>query len=211
MRDFFNTHGLWVVFLLALLENDVAFVAIGVVWQLGSDHPATPGLNIFTAVPAAILGALLHDSMWFFFGWVKSSAIRSSRVYRRVGPMIERLAERFGPWEIFLARFVFGTRNPTSVFWGMRKLPYPKFAGLEVLALAVWGSLLITVGYLLTGGALKLIGHVENQEHPYLLLTALLAAFGGMALLRYVNRRGIAKLQKRAEARELAAGQAGDN
>ncbi len=206
MRDFFNTYGLWAVFFLALLENDVAFIAIGVVWQLGSDHPLTPGLNIFTAVPAAILAALLHDSAWFLLGWQKSAAIKASRVYRRIGPMIERFAERFGPWEIFLARFIFGTRNSTSVFWGIQKLPYPEFAGLEVLALTVWGSLLVTVGYLVTGGVLKLIGHVENQEHPYLLLTALVVAFGGMGLMRYVNRRGIAKIQKKVEARARAAG-----
>ncbi len=205
MREFLNNYGLWAAFLLALLENDVAFIAIGVVLKLGDDNPLTPDLNVFTAVPAAILGAIIHDSGWFALGYFNSAAIKSSRVYRRVGPMVERLAERFGPWELFIARFIYGTRNPSSVFWGIQHLPYAEFAGLEVLALTVWGSLLATVGYHSTGWALKLMGKVEHKNHPQLLLIAILVAFVIVALLRIFNRRGIVKIQQKVEAREHAA------
>ena len=205
MREFLNTYGLWAAFLLALIENDVAFIAIGVVWKLGDDNPITPDLNIFTALPAAIIGALIHDSVWFTIARMNSASIKASRVYRRIGPMVERLAERFGPWEIFVARFIYGTRNPSSVFWGIQHLPYAEFAGLEVLALTVWGSLLVTIGFHATGWALKLIGKVEHKQHPQLLLIAIVVAFVVVALLRYFNRRGIVKIQKKVEAREHAA------
>ena len=205
MRDFLSNYGLWAAFLLALVENDVAFIAIGVVLKLGDDNPITPDLNIFTVVPAAIIGALIHDTGWFAVGYLNSAAIKSSRVYRRIGPMVERLAERFGPWEIFIARFIYGTRNPSSVFWGLQRLPYVEFAGLELLALTVWGSLLTLVGYHSTAWALKLIGKVEHKNHPTLLLIAIVLAFVVVALLRYFNRRGIVKIQKKVEAREHAA------
>ena len=205
MREFLNNYGLWAAFLLALLENDVAFIAIGVVLKLGDDNPLTPDLNVFTALPAAILGALIHDSAWFAVGHYNSATIKASRVYRRIGPMVERLAERFGPWEIFIARFIYGTRNPSSVFWGIQHLPYAEFAGLEVLALTVWGSLLATVGFHSTGWALKLMGKVEHKHHTKLLLTAIAVAFVVVALLRIFNRRGIVKIQKKVEAREHAA------
>ncbi len=210
MREFLNNYGLWAAFLLALLENDVAFIAIGVVLKLGDDNPLTPDLNVFTAIPAAIIGALIHDSAWFTIGHMNSAAIKSSRVYRRVGPMVERLAERFGPWEIFIARFIYGTRNPSSVFWGIQHLPYVEFAGLELLALTVWGSLLTTVGFHSTGWALKLIGKVEHKHHPRLLIGAIIVAFVVFALLRIFNRRGIVKIQKTVEAREHAAEVAGE-
>ena len=205
MREFLNNYGLWAAFLLALLENDVAFIAIGVVLKLGDDNPLTPDLSVFTAVPAAIIGALIHDSGWFAIGYFNSAAIKASRVYRRVGPMVERLAERFGPWELLIARLIYGTRNPSSVFWGIQRLPYVEFAGLEVLALTVWGSLLVTVGFHSTGWALKLMGKVEHKNHPQLLLIAILLAFVVVALLRIFNRRGIVKIQKKVEAREHAA------
>ena len=206
MREFLNNYGLWAAFLLALLENDVAFIAIGVVLKLGDGNDLTPDdLNVFTAVPAAIIGALIHDSAWFALGYFNSATIKASRVYRRIGPMVERLAERFGPWEIFIARFIYGTRNPSSVFWGIQHLPYAEFAGLEVLALTVWGSLLTTVGFHSTGWALKLMGKVEHKHHTKLLLTAIAVAFVVVALLRIFNRRGIVKIQKKVEEREHAA------
>ena len=157
------------------------------------------------AKPPVTAGALIHDSGWFAVGYLNSAAIKSSRVYRRIGPMVERLAERFGPWEIFIARFIYGTRNPSSVFWGLQRLPYVEFAGLELLALTVWGSLLTLVGYHSTAWALKLIGKVEHKNHPTLLLIAIVLAFVVVALLRYFNRRGIVKIQKKVEAREHAA------
>ena len=205
MRDFLNNYGLWAAFLLALLENDVAFIAIGVVLKLGDDNPLTPDLNVFSALPAAIIGALIHDSAWFTVGHMNSAAIKSSRVYRRVGPMVERLAARFGPWEIFIARFIYGTRNPSSVFWGIQHLPYVEFAGLELLALTVWGSLLTAVGFHSTGWALKIMGKVEHKHHPRLLIGAIIVAFIFFALLRIFNRRGIVKIQEKVEAREHAA------
>ena len=205
MREFLSTYGLWAAFLLALVENDVAFIAVGVVLKLGDDNPITPDLNLYTVIPATILGALLHDTGWFAVGYLNSAAIKSSRVYRRVGPMVERLAERFGPWEIFIARFIYGTRNPSSVFWGIQHLPYAQFAGLEVLALTIWGGLLVTLGFHSTGWALRLIGKVENKNHPQLLLIAIVVAFVVVALLRIFNRKGIVKIQEKVEAREHAA------
>ena len=169
-------------------------------------HDLTPDdLNVFTAVPAAIIGALIHDSAWFAIGYFNSATIKASRVYRRIGPMVERLAERFGPWEIFIARFIYGTRNPSSVFWGIQHLPYPQFAGLEVLALTIWGSLLTLVGFHSTGWALKLIGKVDNKHHGHLLVAAIALAFVVVALLRIFNRKGIVKIQEKVEAREHAA------
>ena len=205
MRDFLNNYGLWAAFLLALLENDVAFIAIGVVLKLGDDNPLTPDLNVFTAMPAAIIGALIHDSGWYAVGYLNSAAIKGSRVYRRIGPMVERLAGRFGPWEIFIARFIYGTRNPSSVFWGIQHLPYVEFAGLELLALTAWGSLLATVGFHSTGWALKIIGKVEHKHHPRLVIGAIVLAFVVVALLRIFNRRRIVKIQQKVEAREHAA------
>ena len=204
MREFLSLYGLWAAFLLALIENDVAFIAIGVVAKLGDNNPITPDLNLFAVIPAAIVGALIHDSVWFALGHMNSDTIKSSRVYRSIGPMVERLARRFGPWEIFLARFIYGTRNPSSVFWGIQRLPWVKFAGFELLGLVIWGGILTAVGFHSTGWALRLLGKVEGKHHPQLLLIAILVAFIVVALLRAFNRRGIVKIEEKVEAREHA-------
>jgi membrane protein DedA with SNARE-associated domain len=196
MREFLNHYGLWAAFLLALLENDVAFIAIGVVARLGDGDPSTPDdFNLYGALVAAIVGALIHDTFWFAIGHTHSEWFKSSKVYQRIGPTIERLANRFGPWEIFFARFIYGTRNPTSIFWGIHHLRYAKFAGIELLALSLWGSLLVTIGFNFTGLALKIIGRVERHHHPRLLIIAIVIASLGIYLLRWFNRRRIYKRQ----------------
>jgi membrane protein DedA with SNARE-associated domain len=204
MREFLSTYGLWAVFLLALVENDVAFIALGVALKLGdaSGHP--PALHVSTALPLAILGALCHDSAWYALGYLNSSAIKASRVYRRVGPTVERLAARFGAWEIFIARFIYGTRTPSAVFWGLQHLPYARFAGVEIVALTLWGSLLTVLGYHSTGLALRIIGTVESHSHPHLLIGAVVFAFVAVAALRFFNRRQLVRLQQRAAARAQA-------
>ena len=204
MREFLNIYGLWAAFILALIENDVAFIAIGVVAKLGDNNPITPDLNLFAVIPAAIIGAIIHDSIWFALGRMNSDTIKSSRVYRRIGPMVERLAHRFGPWEMFLARFIYGTRNPSSVFWGIQRLPWVKFAGIELIALTIWGCLLTAIGFHSTGWALRLLGKVEGKNHTHLLLVAMLIAFVVIALLRVFNRHEIVKIEEKVEARERA-------
>lgn len=204
MREFLTTYGLWAVFLLALVENDVAFIALGVALKLGDTGGQPPALHAWAALPLAILGALCHDSAWYALGYLNSSAIKASRVYRRVGPTVERLAARFGAWEIFIARFIYGTRTPSAVFWGIQHLPYARFAGVEILALTLWGSLLVTVGYHFTSLALRIIGTVESHSHPHLLIGAIILASVAVALLRYFNRRGLVRLQQKAAARAQA-------
>ncbi len=204
MREFLNIYGLWAAFILALIENDVAFIAIGVVAKLGDNNPITPDLNLFAVIPAAIIGAIIHDSVWFWMGHLHSETIKSSRVYRSIGPMVERLAHRFGPWEIFLARFIYGTRNPSSVFWGIQRLPWVKFAGIELIALTIWGCLLTAIGFHSTGWALRLLGKVEGKHHPHLLLVAMILAFVIIAVLRVFNRHEIVKIEEKVEAREHA-------
>src|SRR5580658_8215004 len=86
MRDFLNHYGLWAAFVLALLENDVSFIAVGVVGRLHYGDPATPDeFNVFTALAAAVVGALIHDSLWFALGHTHSEWFKSSKVYQRIG------------------------------------------------------------------------------------------------------------------------------
>ena len=114
------------------------------------------------------------------------------------------LRGRFGPWEIFLARFIYGTRNPTSVFWGIHRLRYAKFAGIDLLALTLCGEVYWDLSATAAPGwAMMLIGKIERRHHSHLLLIAIALAFAGVFLMRWYNRRRIYKLQDRRGASEL--------
>jgi hypothetical protein len=52
---------------------------------------------------------------------------------------------------------------------------------------------------------LKIIGHVDQSNYARLLMGAIVVAFIGVAVVRFFNRRGIGRIQKKVEARKLAA------
>ena len=158
MEEFLVQYGLLAVLCCALIENDVTFILTGVIIERGIVNP-------YLALLCGIAGALGHDLLWFWLGHAKSETIRESSVYRRVGPLVERLASRFGPWELFFCRFIYGTRNPSLVFWGVQRLSIFKFLAIETLALGIWGSFLATLGYFLSDRTALVIGQVKSIEH----------------------------------------------
>ena len=184
MQDFLLEFGQLAAFLCAIVESDVTFILTGVIVHLGM-------IEAVSAVVAGIAGALIHDSIWFWLGHSRSETIRSHRVYRRVGPAVERLANRFGPWELFVCRFIYGTRTPSLVFWGVQRLSVTKFLLIEGLALTLWGTILATLGYLLSNSAAAIIGRVKSMEHW--MLGALIIAVAGFLLARLFTRYEIRK------------------
>jgi membrane protein DedA with SNARE-associated domain len=184
MQNFLTEYGLLAIFLCAMIENDVVFIMTGVLIHLGIVHPESAFL-------ACLVGALAHDSLWFWLGHARSDSIKSSRVYRKLGPVVERLAARFGPWELFLCRFIYGTRNPSLVFWGVHKLRLTRFAAIELSALTIWGGALTGLGYFLSDRAEAIIGQVKSVERFLLgaLIIAILIYLGGRIFTRHEIKR----------------------
>lgn len=184
MENFLIQYGLLAVLFCALFENDVTFILTGVIIHQGIVDP-------FLGVAYGIAGALGHDLLWYYLGYSRSEVIRQSSVYRRVGPFVERLANRFGMWELFFCRFVYGTRNPSLVYWGVHRLPLAKLLTVEILALAIWGTFLASLGYFLSNSATILIGKVKSFEH--LLLGIAIIVIIGVVGMRMFARYEIRK------------------
>ena len=179
MQEFLLEYGLLAIFLCAIVENDVTFILSGVIVHLSAIHP-------IPALVAGLCGALLHDSIWFWLGHYRSETIRSHRVYRRVGPAVERLANKFGPWELLVCRLFYGARTASIVFWGVQRLSVTTFLLIETIALTVWGSVLLALGYFLSTSAAAIIGKVRSMERW--MLGALVIAIAGFLLARLITR-----------------------
>ena len=130
--------------------------------------------------------ALVGDSAWYALGRMGGAAIRGRDAYRRVGPLVERLARRVGPWEIVLTRFVFGTRTASMVFWGMRGLPWLRFAAFDLLGATLGAVCLVTLGFLASQSAERLLGRVKQVERW--LLVAVVATAAAVVVVHLVGR-----------------------
>ena len=150
-------YGLIAVLVGSALEGDFTLLFAGVVARLG----------IFAfplAVAAGALGSLVGDTAWYSLGRFRGPRFREGRFYRRVGPTVERLAEQLGPWQLLAARFVYGTKSASMIFWGLHGLPFRRFLLIDSVG-CLLGSLVFTsLGYLLSGSAMALLGHVKRVE-----------------------------------------------
>ncbi len=184
MEALLEQWGLAAVFLGVFVEGDVVMLLAGVVAHLGfTDLPA--------AVMAGALGGFASDFAWFAVGRWQSDRVRNMRIYRRAEPVIMKLADRMGPWQVMLCRFVYGTRVPTIILWAVRRLPLPRFLALDLAGCVLWASAFGCVGYLLSGSAALIVGEVKRAEHWLLgaVAVAIVVVLGLKALAGWQRRR----------------------
>ncbi len=157
MEELLARYGPVAAFVLATVESDGVLLITGVLAHLNLMHPAT-------AVLAGALGAFAGDCILFATGRGAAERVRASAVYRRVGPTVERLANRFGAREIFLCRLVYGTRMASMLFWGTQGLSWGRFVLLDLPACLVWGVALVTIAYFSSDGIEALMGSIRRVE-----------------------------------------------
>lgn len=150
-------HGLLAVLLGAAFEGDFTLILAGVVAHLGF-------FPFPLAVAVGALGSFIGDSIWYWLGRFRGPRFRAGRVYRRVGPKIQRLADRFGPWQLLLARFVYGTKAASMVFWGLHGLKFRRFAPIDAIGCVLGTAVFSGLGYLVSGSATLLLGRVRRVQ-----------------------------------------------
>jgi membrane protein DedA with SNARE-associated domain len=150
-------YGLVAVLVGSAVEGDFSLILAGVVAHLG----------IFAfplAVAAGTLGSLAGDLAWYCLGRFRGPRFREGRLYRRVGPTIERLARQLGPAELLAARFVYGTKAASMVFWGLHGLSLPRFLLIDAIGCAIGATIFTGLGYLVSGSATILLGRVRRVQ-----------------------------------------------
>jgi membrane protein DedA with SNARE-associated domain len=157
LEQLVQRYGLVAVFLGAAFEGDFTLILAGVTAHLGY-------FSFPLAVLAGTLGSLVGDSLWYALGRVRGPRFRAGRLYQRVGPRIERLARRFGPAQLLFARFVYGTKAASMVFWGLHGLSILRFVLVDLLGAVLGATVFGGIGYLVSGSATLLLGRVRRVQ-----------------------------------------------
>jgi membrane protein DedA with SNARE-associated domain len=157
MEDLIVRFGLAAVYIGAAVEGDAILVLGGVTAHLGL-------MNLPLAMGVGAAGCLTGDLVWYLVGRLQSEAIRNMRAYRVVGPAVERIAARVGPWQIATSRLLYGTRVATMLYWGVHRLAFTRFALIDLVGCAAWAVLLGILGYAASTGAMLILGEVRRVE-----------------------------------------------
>lgn len=181
LERFLSEHGLLALLLLATVEGDLSVLVGGVLAHMGL--LPLPGVAL-----AGAAGNLLGDCVWFLIGRRFREPIRGHRIYRAVGPGIERLARKLGAWQLLAARVVYGTRNASMVFWGQHGLSLGRFIAIDAVGCALAASGFALLGYGVGHGTTALVGRVKHIEQG-LLAGAIIGGLLVWGISRGVRRR----------------------
>lgn len=173
-------YGLAAVFLGSGLEGDLSMVLGGVVSHQGYFRPPI-------AIAAAALGAFCADCVWYAVGRLHAQRLQDAAFYRKVGPRIAAVTRKIGVWQIIAARFVYGTKNATMLFWGLHNLPLLRFVLVDAVGCVLGASFFVGIGYLVGDGAEALLGKVKRFE--FLLLGALVVGILVLVVIRVLAQR----------------------
>jgi membrane protein DedA with SNARE-associated domain len=188
LEEILEHYGLFAVFFISIFEGDVILVLAGVVSHLGFFTP-------FEAFVASWSGLLIGDCGWYYVGRSLSTKVQNSSLYRRMWPRIQFLSGKWGVWEILAARFVYGSRTASMIFWGVQKLKLLQFVCIDLIGCTLWTTLLITLGFYLSRSAETLIGEVKRIE--VWLLGAFIFAVSIFLCLRVVVHQHFRKIELR--------------
>ena len=189
MEAFITHFGLIAIFLGAVFDGDLVLLLAGVIAHMGL-------MNLWVVMGLASAGCFTGDFACYVFGRVRSEAILNSRVYRKVGPTVERVANRVGAWQIVAARFMYGTRVATMLFWGAHRLPVARFVLINGIGCAMWGLILGLLGYTASSGAAALLGEVKRVE--LWLLSAIVVFVVVFLAIRWMVNRHRERIQSHA-------------
>lgn len=140
MEQFLIRYGLIAVFFGSMIESDITVPTAGALSAFGYFSP-------ITAAAVCIFGVFTGDCMWYWLGRLFGPRLEHTNLYRKAMPKAEKFADKFGLKQIILARFIWGVRIATMVFWGLKRLNFLKFAAIDLAGCILFGSALIALGY----------------------------------------------------------------
>jgi membrane protein DedA with SNARE-associated domain len=185
VSEYLAQYGYLVVALGALLEGESVLLLSGLAAQQGA-------LDLGLVLVIGAAGAFAGDQFLFHLArrWGRAWFARRPQLGQRVA-VATRLLERHSTVFILGFRFVLGMRNLGAMVVGVSNVPTRRFVILNLIAAAVWATVVVYVGYLFGEAAVALLNGVESIEKLVLVAAVLigLAALASWLLRRWLLRR----------------------
>lgn len=158
LADLVQTWGYPALFLGTLFEGETALVLGGVAAQSGY-------LDLPWVITIAVIGGSCGDQFFFWVG--KRFGKRILERYPRLAPRAMRvhaLLERYHQPVILALRFLYGLRTIGPITIGSSRIPWLRFAALDLAGAVIWASLGAVAGFLLGRSVQLLLGKLEHAE-----------------------------------------------
>jgi len=185
-------YGYLAVFVGSMLEGETLLVLAGLAAHRGY-------LSLQWVIAIAAAGAYLGDQICFVIGRFFGRRVLAR--WPRLEPSIARadalLARRRGAFIVVGLRFMYGLRTGGILAVAMSRMPWPRFASLNLLGVLLWAPLVAGGGYVLGHAVEPLLEDLRAAE-PYVFATIIIV---GVTVWLLRRRRKHARTATAAESR----------
>ena len=191
LSDFFAHYGYWVIFFGVMLEN-AGLPVPGETVLIFSGFLAYQGeVRLGRAILTAIAGATLGDSLGYCLGRFGGAALYE-KVVRRFGVLARQfdrsrtLFLKYGPWAVFVGRFVTGLRVFAGPLAGIFRLAYLRFLFFNFTGAVAWATTFGCLGFFFGSNWERLTSFVRHLNRVVLavVLLGLVVVLVGRAVRR---------------------------
>ena len=151
-------YGIYAVFALCTVEGDITLLMSGAM-----AHSEFFGkYSFFKVFLAGTLGGMVGDSFGYLIGRLFHEKAKHYRFYQMTQPRVERLIEKFGGFAIIISKYIYGIRSAMCLFYGIGKMPFPRFLMLDAISCGTWVLILSGIGYFFSGAITGILGNFKQ-------------------------------------------------
>lgn len=158
LSQLIEQYGIYAVFALCTVEGDITLLVSGAM-----AHSSFFGEYSFLKVfLAGTLGGMTGDTIGYWIGRLFHEKAKHYRFYQMTQPRIERLIAKFGGFAIIISKYIYGIRAGMCLFYGIGKMPFPRFLILDAISCGLWVLILAGTGYFFSGAITTILGDFQT-------------------------------------------------
>lgn len=153
--DLMSQYGYFGIAFLITIENVFPPIPSELILTFGGFMTTISNISVFGVVISATIGSVLGATILYMIG-VQLDFSRLEMIVERWGHLLrvkvsdiqraEKWFEKYGPWTVFLCRFVPIIRSLISIPAGMSKMHMGLFLLLTTLGTLIWNFILVYLG-----------------------------------------------------------------
>lgn len=165
LYDFFAQHLSYpILFIWSILEGEIGLTLGGLLAKKGV-------LRFEYVVAIATAGAFIGDLSVFLIGRFFSKKVDVWFASKKEQvKSIQNAFAKYGSWLIFFERYLYGAHIPTLLIIGSSKYSFLKFLVLDIIAVFIWATTFVTLGYLFDKEFIALLNLISKYMSAFIIL-----------------------------------------
>lgn len=141
-----------------MVEGDITLLISGAMAQGGFFGQ----YSFLKVLVFGTLGGMAGDHVAYGIGRIFHEKAKHYRFYQMAQPRINKLIDKFGGFAIIISKYIYGIRVAMCVFYGVGRMPFPRFLFLDFISCFTWVIVLAGTGYFFSGAITSIIGDFQQ-------------------------------------------------